>query len=107
LVCFVQFCLCLWVVYSSLSSGGRRGRDRMMVRFTTTCAISSATGRWFSPCTPVSSTNKTNPHDIIESSVKHHKTNLTNNYIKERRWRQRKNINSCLKVYCKITIFQL
>jgi len=25
-----------------------------------------ATGRWFSPCTPVSSTNKTDRHDITE-----------------------------------------
>ena len=25
-----------------------------------------ATGRWFSPCTPVSSTNKTDRHDIAE-----------------------------------------
>ena len=35
-------------------------------------------GRWFSPSTPVSSTNKTDLHgynwNIIESGVKHHKT---------------------------------
>jgi hypothetical protein len=34
------------------------------------------TGWWFSPGTPVSSTNKTNHHDITEillSVVKHHK----------------------------------
>jgi hypothetical protein len=29
-----------------------------------------ATGRWFSPSTPVSSTNKTNRHDIIEILLK-------------------------------------
>ena len=72
----------------------RRGRDRMVVGFTSTCAISAyhhqswqfeprswqgvldtvcdqvcqwrATGRWFSPDTPVSSTNKTDLHDIAE-----------------------------------------
>jgi len=36
-----------------------------------------AAGRWFSPGTPVSSTNKTDRHDIteicFESGVKHHK----------------------------------
>jgi hypothetical protein len=26
----------------------------------------SATGRWFSPCTPISSINKTDNHDIAE-----------------------------------------
>jgi hypothetical protein len=40
-----------------------------------------ATGQWFSPGTPVSSTNKTDRHDIteifVESGVKHHKPNLT------------------------------
>ena len=29
-----------------------------------------ATGRWFSLCTPVSSTNKTNHHDITEILLK-------------------------------------
>ena len=29
-----------------------------------------ATDRWFSPSTPVSSTNKTNRHDIIEILLK-------------------------------------
>jgi hypothetical protein len=37
-----------------------------------------ATGRWFSPDIPVSSTNKTDRHDnnwnIVESGVKHYKT---------------------------------
>jgi len=75
--------------------GGHRGRDRMVVGFTTTCAISAyhhsncefkscwwrgvldttlcdkvcqwlATDRWFSLGTPVSSTNKTGCHDITE-----------------------------------------
>jgi hypothetical protein len=32
-----------------------------------------ATGRWFSPDTLVSSTNKTNRYDITENGVKHHK----------------------------------
>ena len=71
-----------------------RGRDHMAVGFITTCAISTyhhescdfepcsgevysiqhyvikcqwlATGQWFSPGTPVSSTNKTDCHDITE-----------------------------------------
>ena len=37
-----------------------------------------AAGRWFSPGTPVSSTNKTDRHDvtenIVESGVNHQKT---------------------------------
>jgi hypothetical protein len=76
---------------------GRRGRDHMVVGFTTTYAISAnhhwccelesrtwrgvqhyvikvcqwlATGRWFSPGPPVSSTNKTDRHDIIEILLK-------------------------------------
>jgi hypothetical protein len=83
------------------SSGGRRGRDRMVVRFTTTYAISAyqhwccrvrisirvrctlcdkvcqwlVIGLRFSPGPPVSSTNKTDRHDIVESGVKHHQTN--------------------------------
>ena len=39
-----------------------------------------AIGQWFTPCTPVSSTNKTDRHDIIEniveSGLKQHKPNL-------------------------------
>ena len=76
--------------------GGRRGRDRMVVGFTTTYAISAyhhwccefesrsgrgvqhynticqwlATGRWFSPGPPFSSTNKTDRHDITEILLK-------------------------------------
>ena len=78
---------------------GRHGRDRMVVEFTATCAISDyhhyngefefrswwgvfdaiscdeacqwlATGRWFSPGTPISSRNKTYCHDIAEISLK-------------------------------------
>ena len=58
----------------------------MVVGFTTTYAISAyhhwlATGRWFSPGPPVSSTNKTDRHDITEVLLKvplntiKHKTN--------------------------------
>ena len=38
-----------------------------------------ATGWWFSPGTPVSSVNKTDRHDIVESGVKHH--NYHHNHI--------------------------
>jgi hypothetical protein len=34
-----------------------------------------ATGRWFPPGIPVSSTNKTSLHDITEILLKHHKPN--------------------------------
>ena len=82
-----------------MCSRGRRGRGRMIVGFTTTCAISVhhhkscefephswrdahdttlsdkvcqllTTVRWFSPSTPVSSINKTNLHDITETLLK-------------------------------------
>ena len=74
---------------------GRRGRDRMVDGYTTTCAISVyhhwscefkrdlldttlcdkvcqwlATGRWFSPDTPVSSTNNTDRHVDTEILLK-------------------------------------
>ena len=73
---------------------GRRGRDRMVVGFTTTYPISAyhhwccefqsrsgrgvqhqvcqrlVTGRWFCPGPPVSSTNKTDRHDIAEILLK-------------------------------------
>jgi len=76
---------------------GRRGRDLMVVEFTTTKSISTyhhwccefwisirargtkicdkvcqwlATGRWFSLCPPVSSTNETNRHDITDILLK-------------------------------------
>ena len=68
----------------------RRGRDRMVVGFTTSYAISTysaqarcthttlcdticqwfATGLWFSLGTPVSFTNKTDRHDITEILLK-------------------------------------
>ena len=46
----------------------------------------SAAGRWFSPSIPVSSTNKTDLHDItkwniVESDVKHHKPNQPTNHL--------------------------
>ena len=78
--------------------GGCRGRDRMVVGFTTTNAISTyhhwccefesrswrgvldtscdkvchwlVAGQWFSLRTPVSSTNKTDHHDITEILLK-------------------------------------
>jgi hypothetical protein len=71
------------ITYTKCSYGGRRGHVRMIVEFETTCAINisckfeshssrgeldstlcdkvcrgHAAGRWFSPGTPVSSTNK-------------------------------------------------
>ena len=84
---------------------GRSGRDRMVVGFTTTCAISAyhhwclwvrisirvrcttlcdivcqwlATGQWFSLVPPVSSTNKIDHHDITEILLK-----VVLNYIKQ------------------------
>ena len=78
-----------------LKTLGRRGRDRMVVEFTTTYAIGAyhhwccefeswsgcttlcdkvclwlATGRWFSPGAPVSSTKKPDRHDITEVLLK-------------------------------------
>jgi hypothetical protein len=82
-----------------LISRVRRDRDRMVVGFTTTCAIIAfhhwscefeprswrgvlytalcdkvcqqlATGRWFSPGTLISSTNKTDRHDITKILLK-------------------------------------
>ena len=47
---------------------GHRGHDHMVVGFTTTYAA----GQWFSPGPPVSSTNKTDSHDITE--ILWHKT---------------------------------
>ena len=48
--------------YLALRRRGRRGRDRMAVGFTTTCAISAYH--------PVSSSNKTDRHDIAEILLK-------------------------------------
>ena len=66
---------------------GRRGRGRMVVGFTTCYAISAyhhersgeaysipsmwlITDRWFSPGTPISSTNTTDCHDITKPLLK-------------------------------------
>ena len=79
-------------MHSFNTNRGRRGSDRMVVGFTSTYAISAyhqrccecesrsgwgvivcqwlATGRWFSPGPPVSSTNKTDRHDISEKLLK-------------------------------------
>ena len=87
--------VCLFFFIKNIN-GGRRDRDRMVVWFTTTYAMSAyydwccefesrsgrgvldttlcdkvcqwlATGRWYSPGHPVSSTNKTDDcHDITE-----------------------------------------
>ena len=84
-------------MFVSKFGGGRHGRDRMVVGFTTTyihlvpittdvvisnpasgdfttlcddvCQLLAA-GRWFSPCTPVSSTNKSDRNDITEILMK-------------------------------------
>jgi hypothetical protein len=82
-----------------INSALLHGRGRMVVGFTTTCAISAhhllscefechswegllvttlcdkvcqwlATGQWFSPGTPVFSANKTDHHDITEILLK-------------------------------------
>jgi hypothetical protein len=55
-------------IYRSIfnAGGDRRGRDRMVDGFTTTYANLSP-GRWFPP---VSSTNKTDSHDITEILLK-------------------------------------
>jgi len=84
-------------IYIYTTSRALRGRDGMIVGFTTTYAISAyrhwccefesrsgrgvqhyvirvchwlATGWWFSPGPPVSSTNKTDRHDITEILLK-------------------------------------
>jgi hypothetical protein len=79
-----------------ITGGGSRSRDRMVVGFTTICAISAyhhlscgfeplswrgvqhyvivcqwlATGRWFSLGTPISFTNNTDCHNITEIFLK-------------------------------------
>ena len=94
----------LYNVLPSLTSKetprGRRGRDRMVVEFTTTYVCNRCispltlwvripirrglldttlcnkvcqwlvTGRWFSPGTPVSPTNKTDRHDVTQILLK-------------------------------------
>ena len=57
-------------------------RISIRVRCTTLCDKVCqwlATGRWFSLGTPVSSINKTDRHNIVESGVKHHQTNKQTN----------------------------
>jgi len=94
----VQYFCYVSLIYRMLFilSGGRRSRDRMVVGLTTTYSTSAyhhwccefgspsgrdvqhyvirfqwlATGRWYSPGPPVSSTNKTNRHDITEIMLK-------------------------------------
>ena len=92
-----------WSLTHSFAFKGRRGCGRMVVGFTTTCAISAyhhyscefeprswrgvlkttlcdkvcqclVTGQWFSLGNPVTSTNKTDRHKIF-LNVKHHKPN--------------------------------
>ena len=78
--------LCLRINATYYVNGDRHGSDRMVVGFTTTCAIIKklwvetpliarctrynimwfVTGRRFSPGTLVLSTNKTDRHDISE-----------------------------------------
>ena len=117
----------------------------MVVGFSTTCAISAyhhwscefkprswrgvldtticdkvwlrlATGRWFSPDTLVSSTNKTDCHDITEILLKHHKPNLWQllchkeylYYAKSSRlklsFKVLFNVNWIMPIYCAISI---
>ena len=56
----------------SNTHGGCRGRDRMVVGFTLLDKVCQwlATGQWFSSGTLVSSTNKTDHHDITEILLK-------------------------------------
>ena len=88
--------LCSEISVMSSLKGGRRSREWMVVGFTITyaaisayhhwcCDFESRSGRgvqhyvikfvsdlrqWFSPCTPVSSINKTDRHDITEILLK-------------------------------------
>jgi hypothetical protein len=95
---FLLIIVCCFVLPFVLR--GHCGHDRMVVRFTTTCAIGAyhhwlllmarcttlcdkvcqwlAADRWLSPGPPISSTNITTPRynwNIVVSGVKHHKTN--------------------------------
>ena len=90
--CVVLYFSVQLFIFTSIQGRGRRGRDRMVDGFTTTYAISFlspliwwvqisirarcttlgdkvcqwlVTGRWFSPGPAVSSTNKTDRHDIM------------------------------------------
>ena len=76
-----------------------------------------ATGQWFSPGTPVSSTNTTDRHDIVESGVKHHQVikqhtsschsfNLSEIHLKDLIGNKRKNFHmSSLEGYQLISAF--
>jgi hypothetical protein len=106
------------VLWYWISLEGRCGRDHMAFGFTTNNAISAylhwscefksrswrnvldttlwdkvyqwlATDRWFSPGTPVSSTIKTDHHDIAEILLKVALSNIT---LTITQWDQRKNI---------------
>ena len=46
---------------SELESRSGRGVQHYMIKF-----VSDTTGRWLSQCPPISSTNKTDRHDITE-----------------------------------------
>jgi hypothetical protein len=48
---------------------GRCGRERMVVVLDTTLCQLLAASQWFSPGTPVSSTNKTDRHDIPVAEI--------------------------------------
>ena len=73
-------------------------RISIRARCTTLCdevCQRRATGRWFSPCPPVSSINKTDRHDIMEillkvalNTIKQNKKEKPNEK-KGRRWRDR------------------
>jgi hypothetical protein len=84
-----RYCKLVLIWIHRFKSVLRRGRDRMVVWFTTIYAISVyhhwccefesrsgrgvqhyVIGRWFSPGPPVSATNKTDHHDIAEISLK-------------------------------------
>ena len=63
-----------------------------------------ATGRWFSPSTPVFSTNKTDRHDIAEILVKVALNTITlpyHYYAKTNNWRLKSlYLQDCPQDYC-------
>ena len=72
-----------------------RGHDCIVVGFTTTCAIGACSWRdvldtticnkicqWFSPGTPVTSTNKTDHHNITEILLKVALNTINHQYVK-------------------------
>jgi hypothetical protein len=70
MVCMLQFInLDNVQVFYTHPGEGSRGRDGVVVSSTTICdkvCQLLATGRWFSPGPPASSTNITDRHDIAE-----------------------------------------